>query len=86
MKLENYIKEDLLDDDCKIALGFISFLITNGLQFVKDEGACWKDKIYYWVKHNDKCICFIAIMDPDEKDKRWTVWSEDIYSELLDDS
>lgn len=85
-QIDTYIKENLSGDDCKIALEFISFLKANNLQLIKDEGACWKDKIYYWVKHKDTCACFIAVADPDEQENRWTVWSDDINSELLDES
>lgn len=54
----------------------------NDLQFTKDNGY-WKDKIYYLVKQGDTCVCFISIKDPDEKDNRWTVWSDDIDGGLL---
>lgn len=85
-KLNDHIKENLSGDDCKTALEFISFLQAMNLQFVKDESDCWKDKIYYWVKRNDKCVCFIAVKDPDEKENRWTVWSDDIETSLLEKS
>ncbi|MEG2596992.1 MAG: hypothetical protein RR977_01090 [Oscillospiraceae bacterium] len=84
--IEVYIDEYLSGDNCKIALEFTSFLRANSLQFAKDESACWKNKIYYWIQYNDKCVCFISIMDPDEKDNLWTVWSDDIDSDLLDES
>lgn len=54
------------------------------LTFYKDESACWKDKIYYWVKHNDECVCFIAIKDPEEPNNSWTVWSADMDSIVLE--
>ena len=85
-QIEDYIKENLSGDDCILALEYAAFLREKRFQFVKDEGACWKDKIYYWVKYNDTCVCFVAIMDPDEKESRWTVWSDDINSDLLDES
>ena len=31
----------------------------------------------YWVKLDDKCVCFIAIADTDEPENFWTVWSDD---------
>jgi len=85
-QIEDYIKENLSDDDCKIALEFTALLRANSLQLVKDEGTCWKNKTYYWVKNDDTCVCFISIKDPDEKDNRWTVWSDDINSDLLGES
>ena len=59
------------------ALEFVEYLAEKGLTFYKDNCDCWKDKIYYWVKLNEQCVCFIAVKDPDEPDNQWTVWSED---------
>lgn len=78
-KIENYISEELSLDDLKIALDFVGYLKNNEMELVKDNGY-WKDKIYYIVKFNTECVCFIAIKDPDEKDNRWTVWSDDMDS------
>ena len=36
------------------------------------------------MKYVEKCVCFIAINDPDEPENRWTVWSDDMESELLE--
>lgn len=76
--IEDYILNELSADDRDIALDFINYLKDSRLTFYKDNCECWKDKIYYWVKCGDKCVCFIAINDPDEKDNRWTVWSDDM--------
>ncbi len=76
--IEDYILNELSADDRDIALDFINYLKDNYLTFYKDNFECWKNKIYYWVKCGDKCVCFIAINDPDEKDNRWTVWSDDM--------
>ncbi len=65
---------------------FVRFLEDKNLTFYKDNCDCWKDKIYYWVKLEDKCVCFIAVNDPDEADNRWTVWSDDMGSERLEKS
>jgi hypothetical protein len=54
------------------------------MEFVKDNGY-WKDKIYYIIKFNTKCVCFIAIKDPDEKDNHWTIWSDDMGSNWLEE-
>ncbi len=84
--IEEYICKELSLDEQKIALDFISFLKDNDLVFYKDNGECWKDKIYFWVKSDnerDECICFIAIKDPDEKNNHWTVWSDDMSSECF---
>ncbi len=59
---------------------------SRNFEFYRDESDCWKDKIYFWVKHKDDCVCFIAIKDPDEPNNRWTVWSDDICSEYLSDN
>ena len=71
--IEEYICTELLLDEQEVALDFISFLKDNNLTFYKDNCDCWKNKIYYWVKLDDECVCFIAIKDPDEKDNNWTV-------------
>ena len=86
LSIEDYIRNELLLDEQKVALEFIHFLKNNKLVFYKDDGECWKDKIYYWVKpdnESDECVCFIAIKDPDEKNNHWTVWSDDMGSECL---
>lgn len=49
-----------------------------------DTGVCWKEKIYYWVMLKDKCVCFIEIKDPEEKENSWTVWSDDMGSDFLE--
>ena len=82
--IEEYIVNELPLNDQKIALDFVEFLRNNEMEFVKDNGY-WKDKIYYIIKHNAQCVCFIAIKDPDEKDNRWTVWSDDMDSDWLRD-
>ena len=87
-KIEDYIISELPPNDRKIALDFIGHLRSSGMEFLRDMGDCWKDKIYYWVRYKGnkaKCACFIAINDPDEKDNRWTVWSDDMGSEFLAD-
>lgn len=82
--MEDYISEQLSLSDQKIALDFIEYLKNNEMEFVKDNGY-WKDKIYYLVKYNTKFICFIAIKDPGEKDNNWTVWSDDMGSNCLEE-
>ena len=84
LKIEEYICRELSLEEQKIALDFVSFLRDNGMTFYKDACDCWKNKIYYWVKLDDKCVCFVAINDPDENDNNWTVWSEDMGSEWLE--
>lgn len=83
-KIEYYISVELSLDDQKIALDFVDYLKNNEMEFVKDNGF-WKDKIYYIIKYNTKCVCFIAIKDPDEKDNNWTVWSDDMVSISMKD-
>lgn len=34
-------------------------------EFYKDNCAYWKDKIYYWVKYVDECVCFNSMMYAD---------------------
>lgn len=85
LNIQDYIRRELSSVEQKIALEFVNYLEDNHLTFFKDNCDCWKNKIYYWVKHNDTCVCFIAIKDPDEPDNHWTVWSDDMRSEWLRD-
>lgn len=52
------------------------------MEFVRDRGY-WRDKIYFLIQYNHECVCFMAINDPDEKDKRFTVWSDEMHEEYL---
>ena len=84
MKKDYYIYPAIFNyEDKEIALDFVAYLENNGLTFYKNDCDYWKDKIYYWVKHNDECLCFISIKDSDEPQNLWTVWSDDIKSEWL---
>jgi hypothetical protein len=83
-EIQNYICEELSLDDQKIALDFVEYLKDNEMEFVKDNGY-WKDKIYYLIKYYTKCVCYIAIKDPDEKDNHWTIWSDDMSSNWLEE-
>lgn len=76
-QIEDYIMENLFGENRIIALEYIVFLRSLGIEFYKDDGDCWKNKIYYWLKFKDECVAFIAIKDPDEPENLWTVWSED---------
>ncbi|MDE7398484.1 MAG: hypothetical protein K2N06_03055 [Oscillospiraceae bacterium] len=76
--IKDYICMELSADDRDIALDFVNYLEGCHLAFYKDNRNCWRDKIYYWVKYGDKCVCFIAINDIDEKDNRWTVWLDNM--------
>lgn len=78
-KITDYICEELSPDEQKTSLDFVGYLKNSEMEFVKDNGY-WKDKIYYIIKFNDECVCFIAIKDPDEEGNRWTVWSDDMDS------
>ena len=81
--IKKYIFKELSLHEQKTALEFIGYLENVGCSFYKDASACWKDKIYYWVKFGEKCVCFIAIKDPDEPGNHWTVWSDDMDSEWI---
>ncbi len=78
--IKDYILKELSSEEQKVSLDFIGFLEENNVTFYKDNCYCWKNKIYYWIKYNDECICFISIKDPDEPENLWTVWSDDIKS------
>ena len=74
--IEKDIREQLFSDDRNIALDFVHYLKDHQMNFIRENG-CWKDKIYYVVKFKEKCVCFVAIKDPDERENRWTVWFGD---------
>ncbi len=78
LSIKDYIRRELSPGEQKITLDFVNYLEERSLGFYKDDCGCWKDKIYYWVTLKDRCVCFIAIKDPDEKENSWTVWSDDI--------
>lgn len=78
------ICKELSFEEQKIALDFVDYLEKEDFDFVKDNGY-WKDKIYYLVKFNSECICFIAIKDPEEPENHWTVWSDDMGSKWLEE-
>ena len=63
-------------------MDFVVYLRDMNLEFVKDEGY-WKDKIYYIVKKDSYCVCYIAIKNSDEPDNHWTLWTDNMSSECL---
>ena len=85
LTIEDYIYRELSLEEQKVALEFVRFLKDNHLTFYKDNCEYWKDKIYYWVKQGNECVCFISIKNPEEKNNQWTVWSADMDSVLLQD-
>ncbi len=80
--IEEIINEELSADDRAVALDFVAFLRENELEFVRDRGY-WRDKIYFLIQYDQECVCFMAINDPDEKDNRFTVWSDEMHEEYL---
>lgn len=86
LTIEDYIYKELSSEEQKVAIEFVRFLKENHLDFYKDNCEYWKEKIYYWVKSGEECICFISIKNPDEKSNHWTVWSADMGSEWLEDT
>ena len=83
--IEKLISKELVGDDKIVANKLVEYLRNNNFEFYRDRCDCWKNKVYYWIKYKDECVCFIAIKDPDEPNNRWTVWSADIDSEYLND-
>lgn len=83
--IREHICRELSHGERRAALEFTAYLETLGLTLHRDNSPCWRDKLYYWVMRGESCVCFIAISDPDEEQNRWTVWSEDIGTELPED-
>lgn len=85
LTIEEYIDGELSSEEQYVAKDFICYLKEKKFVFYKDNCAYWRDKIYYWVKSGDECICFISIKNPEEKENHWTVWSADMGSGWLED-
>lgn len=71
--------------DQATVLDLVFDLEQRGITFKRDECDYWKGKHYYWRLLNEQCVCFISIMNPEEPANRWTVWTDDMDSALLDD-
>lgn len=76
-QIEREISENLTGEMRETALKFTAFLKSHGLMFHRDRSGDWAEKIYYWVRSDKNCVCFIAMKDPDEPENAWTVWSDD---------
>lgn len=87
-QIEREISENLTGEMRETALKFTAFLKSHGLMFHRDRSGDWAEKIYYWVRSDKNCVCFIAVKDPDEPENAWTVWSDDsaAYEEPLGDA
>lgn len=85
LNIRDYICRELSLSTQDIALEFVSYLENNNMTFIKDNGSYWKEKIYYWIQFNGKCVCFIEIKGSKDTNQ-WTVWSDDMGSECLVDS
>ena len=84
LTIKDYIIEELTSVEQKNALDFLTYLEERGLYFHRDTGAYWRDKIYYWVQLEGKCVCFIAINEGGPGSNHWTVWLNDCGSEWLE--
>ncbi|MBQ8555214.1 MAG: hypothetical protein IJ438_04985 [Clostridia bacterium] len=84
--IKDHIRNELPSQAQRVALHYVAFLEENGITFHKDNCDYWKNKIYYWCKYHNDCVCFIAIKNPDEPQNVWTVWSDDMKSEWLESS
>lgn len=76
-QIEREISKNLTGEMRETALKFTAFLKSHGLMFHRDRSGDWAEKIYYWVRSDKNCVCFIAVKDPDEPENTWTVWSDD---------
>ena len=86
MQIEDYIRSEMTSPKKDAALDFVAFLRSHNLHFHRDTGSYWKDKIYYWVQLGNECVCFISIKNPEDAHKQWTVWSDNMGSEWLEQS
>ena len=84
--IKEYANSELLGAKRDRALEFITYLEEKQLYFHRDTGPYWLDKIYYWVQLHGKCVCFIAINEDGPGANHWTVWSDDMGSEWLENA
>lgn len=85
LNIKEYIYRELSPSMQEIALEFVSYLEDNNMVFIKDNGAYWKDKIYYWIQFNGEVVCFIEIKGSNHSNQ-WTVWSDDMDTACLEDN
>ena len=79
------IKKELSKSDALVALDLVEYLRCQEVEFIRDRGY-WRDKLYFVVQFQGQYVCFIAIKDPEVPENRWTVWSDDMTSDLLADN
>ena len=77
LTIKDYISRELISVEQERALDFVAYLEEHGLYFHRDGGIYWRDKIYYWIQLEEKCVCFIAINENGPGSNHWTVWSDD---------
>ena len=84
-EIENYISEFLNEIQKKNALDFITYLRKNDMLFEK-AGGYWVDKLYWYIKYNEKYVCYILISSEEEPSPDpWIIWSDDSGSNWYKD-
>ncbi len=73
---ESIIIDDNESD--KIAIDLLDFLIDNDMTFER-AGGYWKKQSYWYVKYNNKFVCYILFngTGDEEKFSPLTVWTDD---------
>ena len=84
-EIENFISKFLTEINKKNALEFITYLGKNDMLFEK-AGGYWKDKLYWYIKYNNKYVCYILIGSEEKPGPGpWIVWSDDSGSNCYKD-
>jgi len=75
--IENSISEFLTEMQRKNALEFVAYLKKNDMLFEK-AGGYWEDKPYWYIKYNEKYVCYILIGSEEKPGPGpWIIWSDD---------
>ena len=77
MNIEEAITQELIGDNQKKTLDFVSFLRTNEMEFHRGDGY-WANQYYWSVRYMGKDVCYILVNGTgEEKDSApLAVWSE----------
>lgn len=77
MNIEETIKQELIGDDQKRTLAFVSFLRANEMEFIRGDGY-WANQYYWYVRYMGDDICYILVNGTgEEKDSApLAVWAD----------
>jgi hypothetical protein len=76
--MKTTIRTILTGEAQDLALGFITHLLSRGVEFERG-GGYWADKNYYIARYNGEAVCSIVINNDETIDEPvgWVIWSDD---------